>query len=313
MSSEEHGAVFSVSRTHQIVYMAIFIGILALAWQLRTYRLADESIWLDEFFTYEHLDKPFMSALHDAQVQSPAIPPFHFVLAWIWARITDGSVYSMRMLSIEIGMASVLLVYVLGRRIYGPWSGLAAAAALAVSPYHVYYSQEIRSYGLAMFFSVAALYAFVNAIQERRARWHIMHGIAAVLLLASHPFGALLFSVEACIFAASLRRRWRQILPWALSIAPSVALTGLYFALTPQGDTLGMLEWIPKPRLWDLEKNLYETITGCVFPYQMLGGHMGGLFLYYLAPIAAHYYDALLCLQLETLHAVLTTGVCNNP
>ena len=91
-------------------------------------------------------------------------PPGYYLLLHLWTRLFGPGVGSVRLLSVLIGTATVPLLYLAGKRLpdrRGPLLYLAgkrllgrsgallvAVALLALSPFHIYYSQEVRMYGL---------------------------------------------------------------------------------------------------------------------------------------------------------------------
>ncbi len=72
--------------------------------------------------------------------------------------------------SVVFGLGSVVATYLLGRRLYGRNIGLAAAAVLAVLPYHVIVSRQVLvDTPMALFVTLAAL-AAVRAVQDDDGR-----------------------------------------------------------------------------------------------------------------------------------------------
>lgn len=229
------------------VHAVLLLGILALAWQLRTHRLAGESLWLDEWFTYHYLSDPFVPAIKMMTAQSPAIPPVYSVLAWCWANTVGSSVIAVRMLSVVIGLAAIGFVYLAGRELGGPRGGLVAALLLALSRFHVYYSQEIRSYGLLMLAAAAAIYCFLRMLRDPHRRWAVAHGICALFLAGAHPFGILLIPAEAAVFLPNPRKWLREAALWSLSWAPAcVALAG-WVVVVSYTNAGQKMDWLAPP------------------------------------------------------------------
>src|SRR5689334_13021506 len=65
---------------------------------------------------------------------------FQFVLALVFQSGTNDLLG--RQVSVVIGLATICLVYLLGKLLYGPWAGLIAALFLALMPYHVIVSRQ---------------------------------------------------------------------------------------------------------------------------------------------------------------------------
>lgn len=128
--------------------------------------------------------------------------------------------------AVLVGVATCLLVFSLGRRVFGERAGLAAAGIAAVYTYFVYYSAALMT---ESFFMVAALAALEMAFRLREkptagraARLGLCLGIAALLRQAILPFIPVLL---AWLWWEGRRRlRWQHyVIPVAvvaLLIAP---------------------------------------------------------------------------------------------
>jgi 4-amino-4-deoxy-L-arabinose transferase and related glycosyltransferases of PMT family len=84
-------------------------------------------------------------------------------------RLGGGDVTA-RLLVAALGLATVVVVYQLGRLLYGPRVGLAAALLLAVMPYHVGVSRQVLLDVPMTFLATAALYAFARFTLDRSTR-----------------------------------------------------------------------------------------------------------------------------------------------
>lgn len=97
-----------------------------------------------------------------------------------------------RLISLAFGIGSVLLVYLIGRRLSDrPAVGAVAASLLAVSPTHIYHSSVITPDVLVTFFALWACYAAVLIFREGKTRHYVIAGIAIGLTTASKYNGGL--------------------------------------------------------------------------------------------------------------------------
>jgi hypothetical protein len=111
--------------------------------------------------------------------------------------------------SLSAGAATLGLVYLLGKRLASPQVGLWAAAFLAVSPMHIYYSAIAKPDAAMVLAMYAAGVLAVGYLQEQRSvvPWGaaIMGGLAATL---KYPGGASWVAAPvALFFAPSSSRR----------------------------------------------------------------------------------------------------------
>ena len=96
--------------------------------------------------------------------------------------------YVGRTLSALADVGSVILVYVLGRRIYGarygPWVGVLAAALTAFAVIHVQHSHFYRPETFTAFLVLAVLWAMLRLLEKRRLRDSFLLGLLVGLAFA---------------------------------------------------------------------------------------------------------------------------------
>lgn len=80
-------------------------------------------------------------------------------------------ILSGRMMSATAGTFSVLMIFLIARRLYSVWVGLFASLFLAVMPLHVTCSRYVKEDALLTFAILLAVWAVVKAVHEDRIRW----------------------------------------------------------------------------------------------------------------------------------------------
>lgn len=137
------------------------IAVLALA--LRLHGLGDKPLWLDEVTTLNRATMSF-PALVDSSLAAKHYPTY-FALLWLVAKLGT-SPWLLRLPSAIFGAIDAALVYIIGRDIDGPRTGLAAGLLLALSPFDVLYGQEARSYTLVAGLILIALWGLLRLARE---------------------------------------------------------------------------------------------------------------------------------------------------
>jgi 4-amino-4-deoxy-L-arabinose transferase-like glycosyltransferase len=138
------------SRTTQYV---IIVVLLLLAFALRIWNLAAQSVWWDEAFTVQTASHGWANLWHMLQT-GDRNPPLYFLSLFLWSGVAGWSEFSLRFLSVVYGVIGVMLVYKSTARLFGSRAGACALAVTAFAPALVVYSQEGRMY--ALFFALAA-------------------------------------------------------------------------------------------------------------------------------------------------------------
>ena len=141
--------------------------IILLALVLRVIQLDYQPLWWDEGYSVFFATRDFLTML--ARTAVDIHPPFYYVLMQIWILLFGQSVVILRLLSVVIGIATIPLIYIVGRQLFSPRVGLIASLLLAVSPLHVYYSQEVRMYGLLTLFALGSIALQIAILQREGA------------------------------------------------------------------------------------------------------------------------------------------------
>jgi 4-amino-4-deoxy-L-arabinose transferase-like glycosyltransferase len=126
-----------------------------------------------------------------------------------------------------IGVATVGVTYLLGRKLYGTTAGLAAALLLAVMPYHVIISRQVLLDGLMTFFVTVAFYCVARYVETGRLSWILACGSAMGAAILSKETSAVLIGALYVFFALTPGRRAR-IRPLALALALIIAMVAVW-------------------------------------------------------------------------------------
>ena len=240
-------------------------GVAGLALWLRVHTLTLQSLWFDEVLTA-------IGAQDLAWVvYTPQIfghPPLQYLLAWL-AGGNAADEWWLRLPSLAAGVAAVVALAELGRRLHGPATGLIAAFALGVSPFHVEMSQLARPYALLVLLTVLSLGALIGALDRGRARDWLWFSALLALNLYTHYLALQVLALQALTATALLARgRWRGGLSALLSFGGAVVL---------------LLPWLPVLRRLghaqlgqgELPPALLHELVTQVFVAQFLGHGVG--------------------------------------
>lgn len=182
------------------------VGLVTLvAAALRWHDLAGESLWLDEAVTWARtLSGPWsiveQSALHDKH------PPLYYLLVDAWTALAGTSETALRAPSLVFSLATIPVIYVLGRDLFDRSAGLLAGLVFALSDFQILYAQEARMYAMVGFLAAAAALAHhrLNARGPSRGRL-AAYLAAATLLVYTHVLGWL---VVGALWAHGLLALW---------------------------------------------------------------------------------------------------------
>ena len=248
-------------RARAVLPLAALAMIVAAGAWLRFHELGAKSFWTDEGVSvaFTRLDwYDFGRILWRREANMT----LYYLLLRAWTHVGD-SVAMIRTLSVIPSLATIVVIYAIGQRLYGSAVGLAAALLLSVNAYSVRYAQEARSYSLVLFLVTLATYFFINAVERGRKRdwqWYIAASALAIyaqffgvlvvvahwaslkLLPASRPReGGTAFSQQVLVLRGEFKRAAKRIALWTLPIWVFIVTTGA-----------GPLRWIHRPGPQDL-------------------------------------------------------------
>ncbi len=191
------------------------VALTIAAGVLRFYRIGAQSLWVDELWTLKAavVGGKLTVASVFTNVQGPA----HAVLVHAVSTFSSSEA-ALRGISALFGTATVPVVYLLGAGIVDRRTGLIAALLAAVSPFLLWYSQELRNYAMLIFLAAVAMLAVWRIVSNRSGPW-FSYGISITLAVLSNLSAAFLAAAH-WVFALPRAREDRQFLGrWIVTFA----------------------------------------------------------------------------------------------
>ncbi len=194
-----------------------------LAVGLRLWGLGSESLWFDEGWSavVARLDGP---TLRNVLATQPF--PLYYALLHLWAGLGD-SEFSLRLLSALAGALTVPFLYALVRGFWGAPAARWAGLLLAISPLHIWYSQEARMYALATLWAAMASWALLQAARKPTLKWWGLYVVLSTLALYTFYYAALVLAAHGLYL---LYLAWRSrtggaaLQGWLLALVALVLL-----------------------------------------------------------------------------------------
>ncbi|MET8825137.1 glycosyltransferase family 39 protein [Streptomyces sp. NPDC004610] len=185
------------------------------------------TLWRDEAVTYD-MARRALPDLWGTLGGADAVHGLYYLLMHALFRLTGDSdpLLVMRLPSVLATAVACGTLALLGLRLAGPRTGLAAGLTFALLPPVQRYAQEGRSYALVCALVIGATYLLARAAATgSRRTWA---GYAAVLLTACllHEFAVLVLLAHAVAVPARARRAWlTAALPVCALLTPLVLLS----------------------------------------------------------------------------------------
>ena len=217
--------------------------------------IGEKSIWIDEaasiFFARDWTQMWQYLPNHEANMW------LYYTMLNPWLKLGHGEAI-IRALSAVFAVATIPVIYMLGRQLFGPRAGAISSLLVASNAFFISYAQEARGYTLLVLLVTLSSLFFVKAVQAASWKNWLGHALCSALALYTHLFAALVYFVHA----ASLPLLGRRNLPWRGFVYSSLVLGILLIPLIVwQPLSSGQLQWIRPPTLSNIFSYLLE-LTG---------------------------------------------------
>jgi mannosyltransferase len=243
-------------------------AVIVLAAALRVFDLGAESVWLDEAYSIQTARGSVTDILGERLTDIH--PPLYYLTLHYWMQLAGHSEFATRLPSAIFDLCTIVIAYAVAHRLLGRRVALLTALLLAVSPFHVEFSQEARMYALLCLLSTLSMYAFLawfDPIAGRSHRWTDVYVVSTGLMLYTHVYGFFIPLAQVLILALSWRRH--PDASWALKRwLVSHPLVLLIFspwlpAFIEQARRVQSAFWIPPPMIIQLFQPLW-TYSGSI-------------------------------------------------
>jgi len=275
--------------TTRAFYLGLLLIVLtggALRWNL-----ASRSLWWDELWTVKNAvvgayvpDKEDQGALKFKEVSWERSawyyrkPTNHAVASLssklvdtVWRSFSKAQPHEFHDIVIRLpmllcGLASIFMVGLLGRRWGMSWAGLAAAALLAVHPWHIRYGVDARAYTFVVLWAAMGCFwlTFIVRQTNRSVFPWLMFGVNQFLLVWSFPqtlWLAIGFFLSAVmlIFVSWRGKQDRLTALWSLVLVNTLA--GMLFLQMFAPNLIQMWVWMKA----DASRHEGHELTGTRF------------------------------------------------
>jgi mannosyltransferase len=202
------------------VEWSALLAIILIGLALRLWGVDRNSFWGDEISQSWAVTAPSFAECLGVVHWQTAMTPLDAILGRLWVQATGSPTdFAMRLYEVLIGTLAVIAMWLCGREIGGRATGLIAAALLALSSFHIEYSQEFRPYALLTLVATLFLFSLVRML-HRPDRWGSALLFAGMALVGyyTHLFmafvvlgGAIVILIDGAMLAgrAGLGALWK--------------------------------------------------------------------------------------------------------
>src|SRR4030067_2436783 len=246
----------------------LLLFIILIGTFLRLYQLGSNSLWFDEAISVWFANESPGNIIIK-QTSADVHPPFYYIVLSLWINVFGNGEFDVRLLSAIFGILSIPLLYLIVKNLFGNQPALISALILAMSPFHIYYSQEARMYSILTFCVLLSIFFMVKMLcigeeiklTKKTIYYSIGYVISTVAALYCHNI-ALLLPVAQNLFFIIFWNRHRPFLKfWIPSLLTIIILwapwTSTFFK---QSSSVGKSFYTP-PLTLESIINLFATFN----------------------------------------------------
>ena len=171
-------------------YIQLLLSLTLIGFFLRFYNLGYNSLWLDEASTLT-IAVNSIPDIWQTTMAGEFNPPLFYWIEHLML-VFGYSEAVLRFIPALLGVLTIPLIYLIGKEFMDRNVGIIAAAAFALSPFLIYYSQEARAYSMMLFLVAFAMVFYLKALKSNGQRDWALFGILSALAFWSHFYALVI-------------------------------------------------------------------------------------------------------------------------
>jgi uncharacterized membrane protein len=185
--------VFQFLKKYKLLLAIILFGFI-----LRLFQLGDDILWYDEVGVYSVTKvKTFAEIVFIVRSHVMAMP-LDYLITWMISHLGTSNAI-LRFPSVVWGTLTLPICYVFFKQLSDTKSALFGTLLLAISPFHIQYSQELRFYASLTFFYILSTYDLLEAIKNPCMKRWLVFTITTIIGVYFHVY-VLLVLVNGLIW-----------------------------------------------------------------------------------------------------------------
>jgi len=222
--------LFDRAVVHLESHRALYTVVVPVAVLVRSLYVNAHGFWFDESNSVHIARRFFEPGLFTRGLVGPE-SILWLGLVRVWLALSDAELW-LKMMPLLLSVLSVVAAYYAARRFLGDSvRAVYVALMVAVSPFHVYYACELRTFALYALTGFTAFYYFARLLDNERDRTALVGYVLAVTAtFYAHYIGLLWAVALGLAYAAAVWGDWRRIGRWLAvnTVVAAVCAPGLW-------------------------------------------------------------------------------------
>ena len=209
-----------------------FIAICFIGLFLRVFYISHQSIWIDEIASVISAKQATLTEVIKTSFITERIPPLYPMFLHFWIRVFGPLEFSIRIPSAIFGFLTIPIIFILSKSLFDNKVAVLSSLFLAISPFHIWYSQEARCFTMMLFLNLLSIMYFLKILHANN-KFSYMHFLVYLVTtcMAMLTNYLMIFTIIAQNVIIYFRRQdiKKTVRPWLylqlliilLSIIPS--------------------------------------------------------------------------------------------
>jgi hypothetical protein len=151
--------------------------------------LGNFSLWFDEADSILSAISPFQVL---GMLKAGRVLVMHNLFLNFW-KIAGTDEFTLRVSSAIFGVLAIVVLYRIAEYVFDKKTALWSAFLLSISPFNIYYSQELRPYAMMVLLTLCAVYCLVKGLEEKKITYWIGYVVFTVLNFYTHWIASFYF------------------------------------------------------------------------------------------------------------------------
>jgi uncharacterized membrane protein len=221
----------------KLIFWLVFFAVLAVGAFLRFWHLGEQSLWCDETATLSRVSGNITYLLNSLFGQG--FPPGWYVTLWAWLQFLKHTLHVpsglattpayLRSLGALLGTLNVAAGYFLARQFMSRRAALFVMLLIAVNPFLVYYSRDLKMYSAFYLMVTLNMALFFRWQNGRHWIWGPLYVFSGIGLIAFDLLGWMLMGVQFIFLLFKRRHRALDTPIWIFAVGVMAACTAGWY------------------------------------------------------------------------------------
>jgi len=217
----------------------VLLTIMLLAALLRVVHIGGQNLWYDESASWYQTRLSYAGIIEES-VSSATHPPLNGLLLKFWVTVLGDSEAAMRSMTVLLNLLTMWFLFLFTNRVFNRQIAFYTLLFMAISPFQIYHSNEVRMYTLLTLTAVMTVYYYLrtrdNQFAFNKDFW--LYIISSFLMLNTHLFAVFVVGCVQIHFFYSLfihrqlnRSGMKLIWQWFLAHGIILLISAPFYAV----------------------------------------------------------------------------------